>query len=1121
MKPKGIESILKKGLPARVAAVLLTIFLGLSVLPAASGAVYAEGMSDNASQAPDMLTLRFDLGGGAAAEGYIGVSAACGYSKARGYGFANTEAVSDVVLSGQGTCADAVLFDPEVSGHMFNVDLKPGVYRISVTTGSVVSTSITAEGQTQLFFMTGDYAADSFTIPVTDGQLNIYPEAGISGTPFSLSEIVIEQVSSDTVTKPTIWIAGDETTARFYNVPDDAMQGWGQYLSAYIDSDRYEVRNVSIDGVDAAAVLFGGPFQTVSSYGKSGDILILAVGLNDYLDAQRGNPAAPDCTEYVSMLTEMVRGAKALGMKVYLVKQHGSVSDFSRYPIPDERWFFGAIDRVAAAEGAEILDIFHPWLTYCLENNHGGARDCYFADELHLNASGARGMAQLVAKLMFPEPEEETSVPDYSDFDAPGTITYQTDLAGGPVKNPHKGFVMTTYEPYMIDSTDGYEYGIGGAMQNGAWDVVTICNGALYWKDINPQEDVYRWDEIDSILEACWAHGMTYVIRILPYSHLVGSNDNYGAEHDFVPEWVYKNGAAKKRVRLADDPGVELDVPDWGSDEYIKACKKLASALAKRYDGDPRVEVVDIRPFGNWGEWHFAQVIGSDMPPIDVQKDMIRHYAEAFRKTTVAITSDAYGEVYEYALSLGVTKRNDGMIGLPNEEWDMRKTYYANLPGVAENAGTYKMMKANSNAPMGPLKWTPTRFRECIEIGHLSIMALDQDSHCSYEFYQEQKEIIDAMCNRIGYNYTVTSAKRNGNRLLVTIRNTGVAPSFFNIDLCAEITDADGKKLGDFGKPVRIERGSFRDETEQTFLFTCEGKLPADANICLAMYECDNELLKGKDPTVRFDNRNNLPNNRLLLAEQNRDYLVEGYSLVIEEGSFLLNIYTDLSETYRNHTLRLTLPNGTVSDTRVGDAKTVSMNGRSYRVFTASVAAKDITSRITIKLCDADDNAVGGAVWTSVEEYALALKKRDSRYEAFVDAMLTYGQYARAYFDDVNRVPYSFIKEYSGIDYAAIAEAIEAGAGVGQSGYIGSSLLLENKVILRHYFSEPVAGAVYKDALYYVEQAFNPTEFDRTFGGYDYSVNDYIRLALKSEVDRRLKNLVSALYEYEMAAKGL
>ena len=82
---------------------------------------------------------------------------------------------------------------------------------------------------------------------------------------------------------------------------------------------------------------------------------------------------------------------------------------------------------------------------------------------------------------------------------------------------------------------------------------------------------------------------------------------------------------------------------------YLQACRDFASALAEHFDGDPRVEFIDIRPFGNWGEWHFSQVTGSDMPEVKIQNDMIKHYKDVFEKTLLAVPSDVYGEVYGYS----------------------------------------------------------------------------------------------------------------------------------------------------------------------------------------------------------------------------------------------------------------------------------------------------------------------------------------------------------------------------------------------------------------------------------------------------------------------------------------
>lgn len=136
--------------------------------------------------AETLVSKKFDFGALDTADGYIGVSAADSYDPSMGYGFENTDAVEDVKAGGTGALSDAVRFKSDVPDHIFSVDLPKGVYKITVTTGDVQSTTITAERWSQLFFLTGNNATDTFTIPVTDGQLNIYAGSGV-GTEFSIS----------------------------------------------------------------------------------------------------------------------------------------------------------------------------------------------------------------------------------------------------------------------------------------------------------------------------------------------------------------------------------------------------------------------------------------------------------------------------------------------------------------------------------------------------------------------------------------------------------------------------------------------------------------------------------------------------------------------------------------------------------------------------------------------------------------------------------------------------------------------------------------------------------------------------------------------------------------------
>ena len=830
----------------RFIATIVTAAITLALFPFGSGA-----------KAADTISKKFDLGGKGTASGYIGVSATEKYDKSKGYGFGQLNLVKNVEAKGKGALSDAVHFDGGYGN--FIVDLPNGYYKITVTTGNDESTTITAEDADQLFFLTGNNAVDSFTIPVTDGQLNIYATHGV-GDIHSISTIEIEQTTS----KSTIWLCGDSTVATYYNVPEDSKRGWGEYLDDFIDTNKYDVRNVSISGLRSAG-LKSSVFPTIEKFGKSGDIILFSVGINDYIDEYKLHPDAIDSSAYVSTMTSMVKSAKNKGMTVYLVKQQGLADDCSKYPILDYKWFGKELDSIASSEKVRTIDLFGSWLRFCLKISSTQAVQ-YYAEGVHLNAEGSKILAKMVADLLFPSGGTGgyTYVDPYPDFDATAKVIYETELSGEVIVNPHKGYVMEVHNPDMLYSGK-HRLGIDGSENNHAWDVISVCCSVLYWEELNPAEGVYNWEEIDTMLDACEQAGYTYAFRIIPYSTGRGSDDNYGEEHDFVPQWVYDKGAKQNIATYKyRDNSPQIKVPDWSDPIYIKAYKDFMTALAERYDNDPRVEYMEIRAFGNMGEWHTSEFIGNEMPSAKTQMDMLDHYKSVFKNIRCCVFIDARGEVYDYANSLGFAKRSDGLVMGKNYEWELVPSYEANVMTMGDNHNTYEYMLKVNNPNY--VNWTRERYRECLEISHLTFMAMDQDSGCGLSIYRDQKDLIDEMNNRLGYDLTVTSAKRDGNKLKVTIKNTGLASAFFDIQLAAEVTDEDGNKIENFGEPVLIENGSFRDGMTKTFMFEYSGTLDENATICLAMYDIKNPAAAGKDPTVKFDNKNNLPNNRLKLV---------------------------------------------------------------------------------------------------------------------------------------------------------------------------------------------------------------------------------------------------------------
>ena len=470
-------------------------------------------------------------------------------------------------------------------------------------------------------------------------------------------------------------------------------------------------------------------------------------------------------------------------------------------------------------------------------------------------------------------------------------ITYALKRFDGPLSNPHKGFTVPTGGAWVF--VPEFEYGPYGSLNNKAWDLVSYGSGHQQWNKLNPAKGVYDWTELEKLLNALAEHNMGYALRVLPYTpSFIKSDFPPEEDYDWTPPFVYEMGAKKIQIDLR-GTDYRAYAPVWDDSIYIWAAKEFAKALAEKYDGDPRIEYIDIRTFGEWGEWHTSHILGSEMPADSVLIDMLDYYASLFKKTQLVLPSNGFGDVYTHALELGITKRDDGFIGIPGRPDTLLRAYNANLPTIAENIAGYKtMLTYDDLIPGGNQTWTPQRWVDAITTAHLTYYVLDQDNDCGYNFYKDNKALADSMSKVIGYNFTVTRAELQTitaagtpadtatgnvatNILNITVKNSGVAPCFFDVYLVAEFVDSTGAAIAQLGKIIRIPKATFKDGASQQFSFS--GAVPADeANlaiqpsvaIALSLYESEDAFKSGKNPTVRFDNDGLQENNKLLLMSR-------------------------------------------------------------------------------------------------------------------------------------------------------------------------------------------------------------------------------------------------------------
>lgn len=342
-------------------------------------------------------TYKFDFGNGTVAPGYIGVSAAEGYTKSRGYGFNTPSKIKNVKSSGKGVNSDAVQFltSGTKSTNTFNMDLPNGLYEVTVTLGDTVKASVVAEEVYQIMTMTGNNPTDKFQIPITDGQLNMLVTAGEVGSAFTLSSLEIKQLSDDPVTNRTIYIGGDSTVCNYYPLMTSARGGWGQMLFRYIKKDTFQIRNMATGGQASRGFRNDGQIEAIAKYIKPGDYFILQLGIND---------THPKSTiteeEFKFNMRDMIQQVKATGATVILVTPQGLATDFNEYEIhsSESKFYRGTILDLAQEEDTRLVDLNVLSSAYYTSIGPQATSALFLADGLHPTREGAKELARILVE---------------------------------------------------------------------------------------------------------------------------------------------------------------------------------------------------------------------------------------------------------------------------------------------------------------------------------------------------------------------------------------------------------------------------------------------------------------------------------------------------------------------------------------------------------------------------------------------------------------------------------------------------------------------------------------------------------------------------------------------------
>ena len=370
-------------------------------------------------------------------------------------------------------------------------------------------------------------------------------------------------------------------------------------------------------------------------------------------------------------------------------------------------------------------------------------------------------------------------------------VVYPADTGAG-LANPDMGWVLHYYD----NSIQHYGSRLAPSDTVDEFPGLQVIYLRLAWSFIEPEEGRFEWSIVDTPVQRWIAKGKQIAFRFtcsetpVPYA---------------TPKWVQSAGAKGHHYT----PGKGIDPegshwePDYDDPIFLEKLDHFLAAAGARYDGRPEVAFIDVGTFGVWGEGHTFHTTKLGY----TAETVIRHidlHRKHFPHTLLAANDDYVSQdrgqaSIDHAAAHGLTLRDDSiLVQPPPRSWfhaEMAQAFWPTVPVIVESEH-YGSSKAKNAWGDGNL------YFEAVEDYHASMASIHWWPH---EFLDEQRPIIDAINQRLGYRLQLTAASwpaelRLGDRLEVSMtwRNAGVAPCYRGGHPSLSLRDEQGGLAGVF-----------------------------------------------------------------------------------------------------------------------------------------------------------------------------------------------------------------------------------------------------------------------------------------------------------------------------------
>ncbi|HEV2293357.1 MAG TPA: DUF4832 domain-containing protein [Tepidisphaeraceae bacterium] len=397
------------------------------------------------------------------------------------------------------------------------------------------------------------------------------------------------------------------------------------------------------------------------------------------------------------------------------------------------------------------------------------------------------------------------------------------------LSNPDMGWVV--YENYPLDPRPGGSSTLV-ALPDETFPHVDSVALMFAWSDVEMRDGHYDFSKVDFAYDHWRKKGKRIQLRMSSESLLWWNHLDPPSGLGVPPYVLERMPETQKQSRT--ESGRTYVVVDARNPFYRERLARFLNVIAEHFGADRPVQLVDLRGFGLWGEWH----TGFRYAWVDDRREALKHvidvYSAAFPDHWVSLSASydpdspkelwdgptkhfdpAFTKTYQpflrysafdHALTKpNVTFRRDGAGGAVHS--NERKLIEEAFATRSRGPFMSEFVDGYANSMKGGQKWVRWKIVDALSLHPNYVNLLGWQSHDALNFLKEQPALIDYGLRTMGYRLvpmrvTYPSHFRAGERLRIDSEwiNRGVGRAMRDYRLHVTLTKAGGKVVA--GKVV-------------------------------------------------------------------------------------------------------------------------------------------------------------------------------------------------------------------------------------------------------------------------------------------------------------------------------